>query len=207
MRHGKGCTQALKEWTRKSRATITYDGDVDEFIGKGLFDKVKGKENIAVVGFTTRGDIFGVFFSVAVTEQGLVEDPTIFVFSFESHGRCETPQMFKMKDEWRYEAYLLFGKNKADACVLFCVPTIGYFNFGDEKFDSSCSFLGYLFEGLDDTTLTGKTNHLAFDNREYRHTARLIAVQLSYMSLFQKRRFLCGMKKGDRFRETRPDMR
>ena len=82
------CVNALKEWTGKESATIIFDSTVDEFTTDGLFEKVKGKRNIAVVGFTTDGDVFGGFHNVAVTEQAFwFDDPNIFVFSFESHGR------------------------------------------------------------------------------------------------------------------------
>ena len=93
------CINALREWTGKSSATIIYDSTVDEFTADGLFNKVKGKKDIAVIGFTTDGDVFGGFYSVAVTRQDRnVYDPNIFVFSFESHGRCTTPQRFIVKD-------------------------------------------------------------------------------------------------------------
>ena len=60
------CTNVLMEWTGKSKVTLVYDSLVDEFSGSGLFDKIKGKENIAVVAFTTDGDVFGGFYTVAV---------------------------------------------------------------------------------------------------------------------------------------------
>ena len=46
----------FKQWTWLSEATIVFDSTVDEFTDDGLFDKVKGKPNIAFVGFTTDGD-------------------------------------------------------------------------------------------------------------------------------------------------------
>ena len=61
--------KALKEWTGKSSATIIFDSTVDEFTDDGLFNKIKGRPNIALVGFTTEGDVFGGFYSVAMTEQ------------------------------------------------------------------------------------------------------------------------------------------
>ena len=59
---------ALKRWTGKASANIIYDSRFDEFTDQGLFDKVKGKQNIAVVGFTPEDDVVGVYYSVAVTE-------------------------------------------------------------------------------------------------------------------------------------------
>ena len=95
---------ALKEWTGKASATKIYDSTVDEFTADGLFNMVKGKQNIALVGFTADGDVFGGFYSVAVTEQFKeFNDPNMFVFSFESHGRCATPQRFAVRKEVRGE--------------------------------------------------------------------------------------------------------
>ena len=46
----------------------------------------------------TVGDVFGAFYSVAVTKQEEdFYDPSVFAFSFESHGRCMTPQRFPVK--------------------------------------------------------------------------------------------------------------
>ena len=95
---------ALKEWTGKERASIIFDSVVDEFTHHGLFNKVKGKANIVLIATTTEGDVFGGFYSVAVTEQDEdFYDPDMFVFSFESHGRCETPQMFVVKEGLKKE--------------------------------------------------------------------------------------------------------
>ena len=53
---------------------------------------------MALVGFTTDGYMFGGVFSVAVTERDKdFNDPNIFAFSFESHGRCTTRQRFVVR--------------------------------------------------------------------------------------------------------------
>ena len=89
---------SLKAWTGKVSAVIVFDSTVDEFTSDGLFEKVRGKPNVAVVGFTTDGGVFGGFYSVSVTTFETHYDPTVFVFSFESHGRCETPKRFVVKE-------------------------------------------------------------------------------------------------------------
>ena len=169
------CVNALKEWMGKARATIIFDSTVDEFTVEGLFEKVKGKRNIAVVGFTTDGDMFGGFYSVAVTEQGEVfYDPNIFAFSFESRGRCMTPQRFVVKeDEKERYARVAFCKNHRKGFVWFWVDGEGNFTLGNEKSDSFCFGLSSAFEGLEDTTLTGKTS-----SSNPHHCARLVAVWL-----------------------------
>ena len=61
--------------------TIIYDSTVDEFTHDRLFNKIRRKQNIAIIGFTTEGYVFGGFFSVAVTRQdSFFDDPNIFVF-------------------------------------------------------------------------------------------------------------------------------
>ena len=167
---------ALKEWTGKARATIIYDSVVDEFTANRLFDKVKGKPNIAIVGFTSDGDVFGGFFSVAVTEQDGFFDPTIFAFSFESHERCETPQRFAVKKRRKCDAYVEFRKNDSREFVGFRVFGVGGFTLGNEKSKSYCRDLSSCFEGLKNTTLTGENNTGGWIGPY--HCTRLVALQL-----------------------------
>ena len=169
---------ALKQWTGKARATIIYDSKKDPFTFNGLFEKVRDKPNIAVVGFTTDGDVFGGFYSVAVTGQGKgFYDPNMFVFSFESHGRCTTPQRFVVKERLKEDAYVYFCKNSSGGFVDFWVTGEGGFFLGNEKSNSYCWNMSDAFEGLEDTTLTGQ-NNTNWRNPPYHHCARLVAIQL-----------------------------
>ena len=174
---GKG-VNALKEWTGRARASTIHDSAVDEFTTDGLFEKVQGKRNIALVGFTTEGDVFGGFYSVAVTEQDIVfYDPNMFVFSFESHGRCETPQRFGVKEERKEKAYVRFFKNDNQGFVVFWFGSCG-FVLGDERSNSWCYSLSVAFEGLKNTTLTGQNNAGGWREGPNHHCTRLVAVQL-----------------------------
>ena len=101
--------EALKEWTGASDAAILYDSTVDEFCPDGVFNTIKNKTNVAIIGFTTDGDVVGGFYSVAVPYQGdEFRDPTVFLFSFESHGRCMTPQRFTLRSDARDSAEVYF---------------------------------------------------------------------------------------------------
>ena len=172
------CVDALKGWTSKRRVKTLFDSTVDEFTGDGLFDKVQGKPNIAIVGFTTDGDVFGGFYSVAVTKQEEdFYDLNIFAFSFESHGRCATPQRFFTKEELKRKALVEFVKSDDSGFVVFWVEGAGGFWLGNERSDSFCCDMSLGFEGLDDTTLTGQTN-TDWKNPPYHHCARLVALQL-----------------------------
>ena len=168
---------ALKEWTGKAKATIIYDSTVDEFTDNGIFNNVKGKQNIALVGFTSDGDVLGGFYSVAVTVQDWgFKDPDMFIFSFESHGRCMTPQRFPVKNErLKKFSFVGFWKNNSQGFVNFGMGCVGGFYFGNEKSKSWCDNLSRCFEGLEDTTLTGKTG---LNTEDEHHCSRLVALQL-----------------------------
>ena len=89
-----------------------FGSTVDKFTDDGLFNKVKGKQNVALIVFTTDGDVFGGFYSVAVTTPGkYFNDPNMFAFSFESHRRCMTPQRFALKKSDDDGAHVEFIKN------------------------------------------------------------------------------------------------
>ena len=157
MREG---VEQLKRWTGKARATIVFDTTVDLFTHDGLFNKVKGKQDVAVIGFTTDGDVFGGFYSVAATKQcqWFFWDPNIFVFSFESHGRCMTPQRFVPKEELKRRARVKFWKSNKSGFVWFGVDLCGGFYLGHERSKSCCLNKSRAIEGLEDTTPTESHN-------------------------------------------------
>ena len=98
----------------KSTASVVFDSTVDDFSIMCLFQAVNGKPSIAIVATTADGDVFGLFFSVAVTEQNkYFFDQTVFIFSFESPGRCMMQQRFAAKEERKKFAYVLFWKNSS----------------------------------------------------------------------------------------------
>ena len=168
------CVNALKQWTGKASATIIYDSTVDEFTGEWVFNNVKGKPNIAVVGFTTNGDVFGVFYNVTVTQQhGRFYDPNMFIFSFESHGRCMTPQRFVVEKRLKEFARVEFFKNDSlEQVVGFHGYAGGGFVLGNEKSKTYCNNLSFAFEGIKDTTLTGNNFPKKFI------CCRIVAIQL-----------------------------
>ena len=172
------CTRQLKEWTGKAHGDVIYDSKADPFTADGLFEKVKGKENIALIATTSDGDVFGGFYRHDVTEQNrLFSNPTIFIFSFESHGRCTTPKRFSVKERLKQKATVCFNNNHINGFVDFWVDNAGGFFLGNQKSNSVCVNLSRGFEGIHDTTLTGKngTNLIG----PYHHCTRLVAVQLS----------------------------
>ena len=168
------CVNALKQWTGKATASVVYDSMVDEFTADGIFNKVKGKPNVAIVGFTMDGDVLGGFYNVAVTKKIGSYDPNMFIFSFESHRRCETPQRFVVKDLWNDSARVEFFKDNSDGQFVrfWGGGGKGGFFLGNERSDSNCISLSQDFEGIENTTLTGKKNDGDFT------CCRLVAIQL-----------------------------
>ena len=60
-----------------------------------------------MIGFTTEGDVFVGLHSRPVTlGSESFFDPSIFIFSFESHERSETPQRFRVTNELNDLAYV-----------------------------------------------------------------------------------------------------
>ena len=167
--------EVLKKWTGKGSAAIVYDSTVDEFTDQGLFDKVEGKANVAVIGFTTDGDVFGGFYSRAVTEQWEdFYDPSIFAFSFESHGRCMTPQRFVVYGGNIEHANVEFSSRNSHGFVMFWVERAGGFWVGNEKTVSFCRTLSLAFDKFDATFISRD------DDYPPKYSCnRIIAVQLS----------------------------
>ena len=148
---------ALREWTGKARADVVFDSTVDEFTHDRLFEKVRGKRNIALIAFTTDGDVFGGLYSVAATEQDKsFWNQNNFLFSFESYGRCSMPMRFDVKEEMKDEEFVKFFKNNQSGLFVDIGGSCGCFWLGNEKVDVECRNLSMGFMGIEDNTLTGK---------------------------------------------------
>ena len=127
--------EALKRWTGMANATTVYNSAFDGFTANCLFDMVRGKPNIAIVGFTEDGDVFGGFYGIAKELQGKdLFDPTMFAFSFESHGRCLTPQRFPVKE--KKLSMVEFVCCDSSGFVSFFVDHVSGFSLGDGRSDS-----------------------------------------------------------------------
>lgn len=107
-------------------------------------------------------------------------DQNVFIFSFESHGRCETPQRFAVKRELKDKALVNFDKNDNAGFVWFCVDYVGCFWLGNETSNSFCADLSCAFEGIQNTTLTGKNS---YNSPPYHRCTRVVAIQLSSLIL------------------------
>ena len=166
------CVEALKIWTETNSVNVLYDTVIDEFTDDKLFQSVYGKKNVAIIGITTDGDVFGAFYRFAMTRRE-ANQPGLIAFSFESNGRCQTPHVFPVNPMMRYQARVTFCKNESDRRFVFFDSGPGWFHLGDEKARSYCYYLARGFDGLDNFTLTGKNT-----GYEPHHCTRLIAVQL-----------------------------
>ena len=96
--------------------------------------------------------MFGGFYSVAVTQKdAFFHDRNIFVFSFESHGRCMTPQRFVVKDRWHGGACVAFYDNDyhgrfvvfmgGDGWFVWFYGRDCWFSLGNERSKTWCANL------------------------------------------------------------------
>ena len=161
----------LQGWAGGGSSRVLYDSDVDRFTTGGMFEKIKDRPHVAVVAFTTDGDVFGGCYSIALTKTiSCLKDPTIFAFSFESHGRCKTPQRFPVKKFIQHKANIRYGNWVCDEFIAFKVFRDGYgFLLGNERTTCQVFEMAPVFEGVNDAALAG-------EGREF-HCCRLIAVQ------------------------------
>ena len=172
--------EALKAWTGKARAMILYDSAVDPFTEDGLFEKVAHRPNVAVIAFTKDDDVFGAFHSIAVSKQddNSLFDPNLFAFSFESHGRCETPQRFPVKERLRHRASLKYYHCHSRGWFLWVgVDKFGSFQIGNEESATWCFYPSLAFEGMERTTLTGSTWE-SQEKQNCHRCSRIIALQM-----------------------------
>ena len=172
------CVETLKEWTGTSNVSILFDSTVDEFTDDSLFQRVANKPDIAIVGFTTDGDVFGGYFHVRVTAQDeMVHDPDHFIFTFECHGRCATPQRFLVKAEQKDDAKVRFFKDDSGGWFVdFGLLNFFVVGFGNEKSDTFCFNPSIAYDGIEDSTLTG-TNTNPYSSKRH-HCFRLLGLWL-----------------------------
>ena len=100
-------------------------------------------------------------------------DEKLFVFSFESHGRCSTPQKFEVKAFKKSFGAVKYRERDFDGhFVEFSAGAAGGFSLGNQQSKTFCDDLDDCFENIKKDTLTGKRN------REKFTCVRLVALQL-----------------------------
>ena len=168
--------ESLKEWTGKEKATLVYDSNFDSSSPVTLFEKVRGKPNVAIIVFVKEGDVFGAFYSIALTEKNKeYVDLNAFVFSFKSHGRCRVPQRFMVKEEKEEDTVVGFGDLEDAFYFVFGCSEGGFSVYGDEFITRcNCRDASKVFEGITDTTLLGNDGS-SEDNRRRNICTRVVA--------------------------------
>ena len=163
----------LRRWTGAPGAAVLYDSDADEFTGRGFVEAVRTRANVAVVAFTADGDVCGLFYRVAVTEENTAFfDPSVFAFSFESHGRCASPQRFVVKRAKKKKAHVVLSTTYPEGFVSLHVGASSV-SVGTDRARSLCRSLSSAFEAMEDTTLTGRRGP-----RAWHRWCRVIALHL-----------------------------
>ena len=164
--------EALKEWFELSNVSLLYDSMVDPFTGVGLLNKVVAKKNVAFIVFTSEGDIFGAFYTQPIPQGNRDTRTYALMFSFECHGRCETPRLFRPTSDLRGGIQLIFSDTD-EYVFRLSVRFTGNITIANEHSPSSGNCMSFAFPEMEETTLTGKNSKEPFT------CTRLIALQLS----------------------------
>ena len=175
--------EKLVEWTAKKKTTVIYDSAVDDFTHDRFFEKVKNKGSVAVIGFTSDGDVFGGFYKDPLVEKGKhLKQSDMFIFSFESHGRCPTPKQFRVLEDLKPHLWVRsYGDEGTSGFIHFQSDEVnghekaGFF-LGNERSNSYCLNMSKGFQDIEDTTLTGR-NGMSFS--QCHHCLRVVAVHVS----------------------------
>ena len=168
-------TQTLRTWTNKTSVRIIFDSDFDEFSVWSFQRHFLKRKNLVTVGATNENDVFGAFLSVeAPRSERRIDDPNLFLFSFESHARCQTPQRFPLKEEWKTKSGYWLMDHERDGFFHVGAGRNGFIWFGNDRSESWCRDLSVVFEGLDDLALCAINDyHSSF------HFERFLIVQLT----------------------------
>ena len=166
--------QALKGWTQKQNATIIFDSSYDPFVFNVFHERVMNVQDVAVVGFTSEGCVFGGFFHRPVGVVNVqVEDPHVFAFSFASRGACETPQQFVPPDVLQAVSPPGVRLMTNDSgFIRFSVGGVQGFSLGNQQSKTSSSECSIGFRGMNDEILSGKPGKSKYT------CVRLVALRL-----------------------------
>ena len=167
-------TSKLKDWTESSSLHVVYDSDIDEFSNVEFLNHCLSRPNIAVVGMTSKDDVFGVFFGAPVDTPGKAPfDPSHFIFSFQSNGRCVTPQRWFVKA--RAQASFFSVWFSSSECGFLRVGDFAAkLFFGNSRSKCFAYKTGNVYDGLDNAALTGTDD---WDADAVWHFTRLLVLQ------------------------------
>ena len=166
-----------KGWTEKNTTKTLFESTTNEFDAHHFFESVRGKEDVAVIAFTSKGDVFGGFYHIPVHVHNKESyDQNIFLFSFESNGRLHGPQHFKVSTSKRNQVFVrVFDKG---GLFVWFGSENGSLGFGPEKGTphSFCCNVERVFDGLANTDLTGSFSTMADEQTFF--VVRVVALQL-----------------------------
>ena len=163
--------EELKARYEFTDVSLLYDSTVDPFTADGLLNKVVAKPHVAIVIFTSKGDIFGFFYIEPIQpgkRHGLVH---VRAFSFECHGRCETPKFFSPNRDRCGGVQLIFSSDR-DGIFTLSVRFSGSLTIANDHSRSFGNSLSTAFEDMPETLLTGKGSGEKFT------CTRLVALKL-----------------------------
>ena len=160
----------LKTWTGAQSADVVFDSVEDGEDSWTFNATLEGKAPVAVLCWTEDGDAFGVMFTEPVEGKCVSRHP-FSVCSFESHGRCITPQRFSMNPARVDQCEVQLRQDRNGICLL-CRSGDASLLLQDGRRMSRGVGLGRLFSGMEDTTLVGLSRGAPF------RCVRLVVVHL-----------------------------
>ena len=164
---------ALEGALGKHHGRFIYDSALEGLGHKELFAKVKNHENVAVMGVTPSGDVFGGFVATPIKKQNSSTfDKEMVTFSFVAHGKDTPEGQPIIKHATGNCDFVYFGKEKAFSFVQFWLGGEGLVLGGEEAYHSfyNPSYVS------SPTTARGPD---AKTDSPYHHCTRLVAIQLS----------------------------
>ncbi|KAL7715663.1 TLDc domain-containing protein [Entamoeba marina] len=141
--------ETLGDWVNKSIPTIVYDSNVEKFNGTGLFNALKGQNNIMFIIETDAGNVFGSYHSKIPLSQSqwIVNDPDHFVFSLKNPFTQDyvkfTPIQQRCYPLWIYNSEV----------ALYCVQHFCHISNNKQCYINSKDWSGKSFEDVYNDTV------------------------------------------------------
>ena len=187
---------ATMQWRPTPPVHVLFDSTRDEATAQTFFRTVRGRPNVMVMATTNDGNVFGGFYALPVHRPDRESrDPNIFLFSFASNGRCDTPAIFPVRADSRGDVFVrVFSDDRLFVWFGTRNGSLGFgFNGGShgerqaqavvqmapeaDRSHSFCCNVVSAFQNLDNATLTGGLS--SYMNGPYLKVSRIVAFQLS----------------------------
>ena len=145
---------ALLQWTHKTGFSVLFNSQTEPFFAHNILYRTMLMSDIVYIVITAGGDVFGVYYEKPLGGLDIqVNDPSIFMFSFESHGRCAKVKRFALKSYRADDAFVMLHRNSRRIFTVGCGHA--ELSLYDTRTTSYTNNLSWMFWDMDNRTLTG----------------------------------------------------